>query len=163
MASPTKVCTKCQERKPITDYHNSKRSKDGLFWHCKICCRKRHTDWAENNREHMKEYRQNWNDQNPEYGRRYTLQKYDLTVDQYNNMLTEQVGVCKICGQPETSVSRGALRSLSVDHCHDTGKVRGLLCYRCNTSIGRMNDDPDLLQKAVDYLTASHPPDIIEP
>ena len=62
-------------------------------------------------------------------------------------MLENQNGVCAICLNSCNSGMR-----LAVDHCHETGKVRQLLCRRCNQSIGKFNDDPILLQKAVDYL-----------
>lgn len=75
--------------------------------------------------------------------------KYGLSLEEYKAMLTEQGGVCKICKRPDE------LRShLSVDHCHATGKIRGLLCDRCNTSLGKFRDDPELLRKAADYLEA---------
>ena len=71
---------------------------------------------------------------------------YGLTKEGYLEMLKSQNGVCAICCNPEKK------KRLAVDHCHNTGKIRGLLCARCNTSIGRFNDDVELLQKAIDYL-----------
>lgn len=64
-------------------------------------------------------------------------------------MLEGQNHVCAICSRPET---RGKTKYLSVDHCHTTGKVRGLLCAKCNTVLGYMNDNPDYLTKAMEYL-----------
>jgi len=79
--------------------------------------------------------------------------KFCLSVEEYQDILTKQDGKCAICHQDETFVTRwGTVASLAVDHCHETDKVRGLLCRRCNQAIGKFNDDPDLLQKAVDYL-----------
>jgi len=71
---------------------------------------------------------------------------YGLTKEGYLEMFKSQNGVCAICCNPEKK------KRLAVDHCHNTGKIRGLLCARCNTSIGRFNDDVELLQKAIDYL-----------
>lgn len=62
-------------------------------------------------------------------------------------MEVEQGGACKICGEPCTSG-----RSLAVDHCHKTGRVRGLLCGQCNNGLGRFRDRPDLLLAAIAYL-----------
>ena len=76
----------------------------------------------------------------------YLKRDYGLTKESYLEMLKSQNGVCAICCNPEKK------RRLAVDHCHNTGKIRGLLCTRCNTSIGRFNDDVELLQKAIDYL-----------
>lgn len=60
-------------------------------------------------------------------------------------------GKCWICQQPETVPGR----SLAIDHDHQTGAVRGFLCYRCNTVLGRMQDSPDLFRRAADYLDRS--------
>ena len=85
--------------------------------------------------------------------RHYKLQyMYGITETDYQKMLEEQNGVCAICGINAT-IRKGAHIRLSVDHCHDTGKVRGLLCNRCNHAIGVFKDDPTLLKKAMEYLT----------
>ena len=73
---------------------------------------------------------------------------YGITFEQYQHMHKEQQGKCKICGKEE-SVSN---RSLAVDHCHNSGIIRGLLCLKCNTGLGKFRDDPILLQRAIEYL-----------
>lgn len=84
--------------------------------------------------------------------------QYGLSLEEYNLMLEQQGGVCKICGKPETKTQRrGTDRNLTpehlhVDHDHLTGKPRGLLCYKCNTAIGKFDDRPELLRKAADYI-----------
>lgn len=83
----------------------------------------------------------------------YGLKRYygiDLSV--YQKMLLDQNGVCGICGKPETSVVNGKLKPLAVDHCHNSTKIRGLLCARCNQAIGLLNEDQETLRKAIDYL-----------
>lgn len=72
---------------------------------------------------------------------------YGLTTEQYHRMLTEQNYVCAICKNKEDN-----LRNLVVDHNHATNKVRGLLCYRCNTLLGCAKEQETTLQNAVDYL-----------
>ena len=67
-------------------------------------------------------------------------------------MYEQQNGVCAICGKPETKVQYGKIQPLTVDHNHETGKVRGLLCFNCNIAIGKLKDDIVLLEKAIDYL-----------
>ncbi len=71
-----------------------------------------------------------------------------MTVEMYNKMFEEQNGCCSICGTYQSSDKR----NLDVDHCHTTGKVRGLLCHNCNVGIGHFSDDIDLLLSAVSYL-----------
>lgn len=71
---------------------------------------------------------------------------YGLTLGQHAAMLKEQDGVCAICRNPSDG------RRLDIDHDHTTHKVRGLLCRRCNTSIGRFEDSPALLRAAAEYL-----------
>ena len=80
---------------------------------------------------------------------------YGLEYGEYERMYTAQGGVCAICHQPETAMQNGVLRLLSVDHCHDTGKVRGLLCHHCNAGLGHFRDNADIMQAAMDYLKMS--------
>ena len=150
MADPTKVCTKCEAAKPVTEYHKNAKNKDGLTYYCKSCVcitnKERYESDPDRKKKRAKWYR-------PEAARNdHLLRTFGLTAEQYNTMSKSQGGVCKICGCAETALYKGTVRNLAIDHCHDTGKVRGLLCQKCNTSIGRFNDDPELLQKAVDYL-----------
>lgn len=72
-----------------------------------------------------------------EYRRRERLKLvYGLTLEQYQTMLEKQHGVCALCGQPETRQQYGVLDPLAVDHDHKTGKIRGLLCRKCNLALG---------------------------
>jgi len=80
------------------------------------------------------------------------LKKYGLTMEDYGFELDNQNYVCAICGQPETSVFKGTVRRLSVDHNHKTGCYRGLLCGRCNKAIGMFKDDIAILKQAIQYL-----------
>lgn len=72
---------------------------------------------------------------------------YGITPERYAEMLHAQKGVCAVCDKPP----RGD-KSLAVDHCHTTGKVRGLLCIGCNVSLGHLGDDPDLIQALAEYV-----------
>ena len=81
--------------------------------------------------------------------RRHLQTKYGLTEDKYYELLQEQNYVCAICGAAEADSKR---KKFCVDHCHDTGVVRGLLCFGCNTMLGNAQDDPEILQNAIDYL-----------
>lgn len=83
---------------------------------------------------------------------RYLLQRFNLSMVQYNAMLDAQGGVCAICKQPETHKRNGRVKALAVDHHHGSGKVRGLLCSDCNTGIGKLKDSHDVLASAVEYI-----------
>lgn len=74
---------------------------------------------------------------------------FGITVADYEQMFSRQKGVCAICEKPETR------RRLSVDHCHKTGKIRGLLCNKCNRGLGYFYDDKNLMKKATEYLKSN--------
>lgn len=80
------------------------------------------------------------------------LRKYGLTTEAYERLLDAQGGTCAICSRPPGQ------RLLDVDHDHATGRVRGLLCSRCNMAIGKLEDDANLVKAAFWYL--EHPPAI---
>lgn len=82
----------------------------------------------------------------------WLMHKYGLTVEQYEQMLIEQTHRCALCGEESNG------RPWHVDHCHDTGKVRGVLCDRCNRGLGQFREDAALLRKAVAYLEAHASP-----
>lgn len=76
-----------------------------------------------------------------------------MTISQYNNLLEKQNGVCEICLKPEISKHpNGTIKNLRVDHNHKTGQIRGLLCGTCNTGLGMLKDDVELIRKVEKYL-----------
>lgn len=77
---------------------------------------------------------------------------FGITLADYEAMHAAQGGLCAICKQPERIRQKYGLKRLAVDHDHVTGKVRGLLCQRCNQMIGHGADDVELLRKAIEYL-----------
>lgn len=79
---------------------------------------------------------------------------FGVNTDRYVEMCESQNWVCAICEEPETSRNgaSGVVRELAVDHCHENGHVRALLCSACNTALGLFKDRADLLRKAADYL-----------
>lgn len=78
--------------------------------------------------------------------------RFGISPKTYAQMLQGQNGVCAICNSPETATRLGVVKALSVDHCHTTGRIRGLLCSDCNTGIGKLKDDVTILQNAIRYL-----------
>lgn len=122
---------------------------DNFYW--KLIDRSERT---ENKRQKLNEYQKAYRVVNIEKIRdKELLKKYGITLDDWNRMYKEQNGVCKICGKPETKIDRrlGIVRRLAVDHCHDTGKVRGLLCTECNQAIGLLHHDPKIIKSALEY------------
>lgn len=105
-----------------------------------------------NHREAERKYRQTEKYIQKRRGREYKA-RYGLSMEEYQQMLADQNGVCAICSLPETSYNtRGTIKPLCVDHCHKTGKVRKLLCNACNQVIGRADDNIAILEKAIEYL-----------
>lgn len=103
-------------------------------------------------------------DRRNEYERAWRFKnKFGITTDEYDAMFKAQDGKCAICAQSSKQVHRktGKVRDLAVDHCHDTGKVRALLCTDCNMALGLFKDDPDLLSAAADYLRAHRKPRLV--
>ena len=78
--------------------------------------------------------------------------KYGITFEDYTKLLITQNGVCAICFRPETATYRGRVRSLAVDHDHETDIVRGLLCGACNSALGLLGEDKDRIKSLVVYL-----------
>lgn len=97
-----------------------------------------------------------WKEKSPEIASRSrhktNLRQYGLTEATYQELLQSQGCVCAICRRPETVSERGKVRRLTVDHCHVTGRVRGLLCSRCNILLGYAKDDATVLLAASIYL-----------
>lgn len=90
---------------------------------------------------------------NPEKRFADRLKKYGITPDEYRRILNDQNEGCAICGSRDSGCSKR--ERLHVDHCHESGKVRGLLCTNCNQGIGKFKDEPERLRAAARYLEAS--------
>jgi hypothetical protein len=108
---------------------------------------------------HFREYQNQWNqiETNPrrrEQVRNANLKRYGITAAQYDEMFAAQGGVCALCSSPERACNRdGSLKRLAVDHSHETGQVRELLCYECNTLLAKAEDNPEILKLAIRYLS----------
>lgn len=157
-----KRCKRCGETKPLDQFYKNKTGRDGLRPECKPCSSAQKKAWYRQNREaviakviawqranqdrynaRMREYRK----ANPEAGRADHLRrKFDLTIEEYEQLLAAQGGRCAICRREPGKIS------LHVDHDHETGEVRGLLCFRCNGGAGQFKEDVELLARAIDYL-----------
>lgn len=143
-----KTCTRCRQEKPVAAFGVSRQGVGGPVYRtrCRQCQSAAAQQWHWENADRSAANR-----------RRQDLAKYGLTLEQYEVMLDEQGGVCAICGQDEPAAHgrTGKKFLLSVDHCHETGRVRGLLCQKCNRAVGLLGDRVDLLEKAIAYLKGS--------
>lgn len=145
----TKRCTKCGETKSLTEFSvakNGKATGDKLIIKpaCKACQSRVARAWAKANVERATLNRFIFN----------LRTRYGMTLEQYLVMLAAQDQKCAICRtEEETKLGPyGTVQRMSVDHCHATGRVRGLLCNRCNRALGLLGDDTDLLRAAIGYL-----------
>lgn len=154
-----KVCEKeLPEEKFGTTYHvlsdgTQKAYKDST---CMVCRRNKHLENPEKREVHRKGT-SNWYKNNPKKAKEQRLKRYGITLEEYNFMRNQQNYCCAICNRHESEVERGRAISsetaLQVDHCHDIGHVRGLLCTNCNTMIGKSKDNVSVLEAAIRYLT----------
>jgi hypothetical protein len=129
-----KRCRDCGLTKPLEDFPRNKNSKDGRHTYCKQCHNAR-------GRETIQRLHGN--------SRHYHLKKrYGIGADEFDELVRLQGGVCAICGRDNPE---------HVDHSHETGEVRGILCFNCNGGLGQFRDSVDALRAAALYLEARDP------
>jgi len=131
----TSKCSICKKILTKDKFHKSNTSIHRVQYEC-IVCKKSIRKKA-----------------SPEQSKKQNLKHfYGISVEDYNLKLSTQGDVCDSCGKPETSRRRnGELFALSVDHNHDTGEIRGLLCFACNCSLGKLRDNLETIQKLYNY------------
>lgn len=143
-----KICSLCKVSKPLEDFYKESRVKDGRARRCKKCHGEKTERYRKENPEvYRKASLRHWHKSDIKKRQAQWIKRYGITLEQYEEMYDNQKGVCKIC--KNTCSSR---QCLSVDHCHKTGKVRGLLCVKCNTALGMLNDDVHKFKTAIEYL-----------
>lgn len=131
----TKICTKCKIEKSIDDfYDHSKQRKQS---HCKKCNHFARSKWAKNNKTAANLVARK---------SRFKI-LYNITENDYIMLLKEQKFLCKIC-----NLEHSESKPLCVDHCHETGKIRGLICKSCNNAIGLLKHNITVIQNALNYL-----------
>lgn len=137
-----KICTKCNKLKTFDNFYRclSRKATEhskGLKSHCKQCIsidRKRYYNTPNG---YKKKIEKSWRDKG-----------ITFTLDEYNVILDKQNGGCAICGAKKNKNGN----ALCLDHDHNTGKIRGILCHDCNTSLGKFEDNVELLKRAIQYL-----------
>lgn len=163
---PQKACRKCGETKPLSEFYRQKGMKDGHRHNCKACHAAAHKVWYEKNRDDEIDRVAKWQHANKDkvtasHRRRraaggeelkrkeregHLLRKYGLRIRDFETLRMAQLGMCAICRRVEWD-------RLHVDHDHQTGLVRGLLCGKCNKAIGLLEDDPATVRSAEGYLS----------
>lgn len=135
----TKICNTCKKEQHIENFGKYK-SRDKVLRRNKCNkCRSKDQQKRYHNNPDIKE-------QALKNSRKSHLKiKYNMTVEEYNVLYNNQKGKCFICNK----TMKG---SLNIDHCHTTGKIRGLLCWSCNIGLGKFKDNKNYLQKAIEYL-----------
>ena len=124
-------CKKCSDNLPLDNFYFNKNGKYKKQNVCKKCM-------------NIYDYK---TDKNSKLKR-----AYGITFDEYEELLSKQNKKCAICGIDNNGKYRNKPRAFAVDHCHTTGKIRGLLCSDCNTGIGLLKDNINFLQSAINYL-----------
>jgi hypothetical protein len=141
--SPLLPCTSCGLilERSMFGKDASRRYRGGAATRCIPC-----------SREHSKKYTDTEVSKRKKISARFES-KYGINLIQYEKLFEEHKGLCAICNKPSQRVNKnGELKRLAVDHDHKTGKVRGLLCFDCNTGLGKFGDDVEMLSKALSYL-----------
>lgn len=154
-----KVCNKCKIEKPSSEF-SKKRGQ--LNSRCKGCIKeymhslymqnrdveraKRKKYYEENKEAYKANVRRNYKENKDRISISRACRRRGITVEQYKILFEKQKGVCAVCK------NRNNKKNLSIDHCHVTNKVRGLLCDNCNTALGLFKEDPCRMQEALIYL-----------
>lgn len=149
-----KKCGNCLETKPVSEFYPSRKGTKGRDGYCKQC--RRAKDAARSAARNAEVLRKKEKDPH-HYRRKKLLKKYGITQEQYEEMHSDQDGLCAICGKPEQRVLYGKTAFLVVDHDHATGKVRSLLCHRCNTALGVV-ENVEFYELAKTYLKKHNSP-----
>lgn len=130
-----KRCKQCEQVKDYSKFYNHPNTSDGKQQHCISCSAAMKKELKVTDPKKYKRDQKN----------RYLKHRYGITIDKYDDMYEQQNGKCAICRTEDKG-------NFAVDHCHKSGKVRGLLCRKCNLGIGQLKDDIEILNNAITYL-----------
>lgn len=151
----TKVCRRCELEKNCSEFYRDAYTPDSRNHRCKECCSTLNKEgYYRRKADGVNKYQKS-KKEDPEgtvryHRERHLKKKFGITEADYLDLLEEQMYCCKICNKHESENS--ANRNLAVDHNHETGEIRGLLCDPCNRGLGLFKDNPLVMQKALDYL-----------
>lgn len=131
------------------DYHKSYRSSYKLSSEQKDKYKLKARDYYSSNKDECLQRTKDWKKSRPNYKKELKLQKFGLTLEDYDNILIDQNNKCPIC---KNIFTKEFLRRPNIDHCHKTNKFRAILCHKCNTALGLFDDNIDSLREAILYL-----------
>lgn len=157
LSSGFKHCRQCDQRLPLEHFSKSSSTVHGYQTYCRKCSYARFKTYAEKpeNKARFNKRLREARKKNPEIFRDYDLRsRMKLEPGTYQRMYDAQNGKCAICAGAR--LSTGKFR-LHIDHCHDTGIIRGLLCHNCNVGIGNLRHDENIMHRAIDYLKKHQP------
>lgn len=137
----SKRCIDCTQIKSSDQFNVSKKAADGLQSRCRDCSKAKWSKWYYANRRASVD----------RSVRHFRKSKYGITQHAYDALRSAQGDRCAICRKDFHELPKAP----AVDHCHNTGRVRGLLCSNCNTGLGLFKDNEEMLAKAVAYLRRS--------
>lgn len=149
----TKPCAGCQEWLPVGSFGADASRKDGLSNRCRPCARAYYREWSQRNIDSVRERKRAYQASRPQEQRQdhHRKHRYGMAPGTFAAMRDAQGGACAICGREP--------KRLVVDHSHKTGRVRGLLCDRCNIGL-HLLETPDILSSAQAYLELHRGDDI---
>jgi hypothetical protein len=146
-----KTCKTCKKTKELKFFHKKKGGHLGVKTNCSDCCKTIDAKYYATPKHKEKRLERQSKPEYQLYIRSYRLKKkYGITLDDYDKMIKEQKGVCKTCKTNELSSTSD--KYFAVDHCHKTGKVRGLLCGPCNSALGMVKENIETLENLIKYL-----------
>ncbi len=152
-----KYCSCCLVPLPVSCFQKDKYYKDGYRGECKSCRKEKQLEYKKRpeNLEKIRAWNRKSKKKNYRYGRSKMLEsKYGITQDQFEQISEAQNHKCALCFFPASEMRH---KKLCVDHCHETGRVRGLLCHPCNTLLGRIGDNVAGVTRMLEYVSRSEP------
>ena len=147
-----KTCNKCNELKPLIAFTKMAKNKDGYRNYCRVCANAQNKIYKATPEAKAKAraWEKKQRELNPNYSTiKSLMSNYGMTLEDYDAMFEAQGKACAICGATDNC-------RFVVDHHHGTGKVRAILCNKCNVALGLLNEDVELFKKAIEYISTDN-------
>lgn len=129
METEMKICSDCKFLKPLDDFGNNARQPDGKHYYCRACTTKKSREWAIRNPDKVNKHKLKY--------------RYGITPEELEELMDKAGHKCQLCGRKD---------KLNIDHCHENGHVRGILCGSCNRALGILGDSVESIERVLAYL-----------